>query len=312
MSCRRMKSTSSSSCSCATGTTCPAAGWSSFALRPGGHRDRRRSIREATRRNSSCVACSSRIAIASSRSAPSVMPFVEPQLLLERLAPEAERALAARRQVASRGTSMYAPIGGDASVEASARSPSRCRSSQVAEGARQIVVDEPQRAAQALEPDLDEDAGRILDVVAGRLDQARHLAQLRQHAAGPLGERRVVEQRLPGQAGREEVGVVLRVALPGADAPRARTARARMLASSAGRSRRSVSVSRAGSIAASRRAKPPRSRTCASIACRLQILEQVVVQVHAVERRVGGMDLVELRRGTRRRNAAGVRRNTFW
>ena len=30
------------------------------------------------------------------------------------------------------------------------------------EGARQIVIDEPLRAAQAFEPDLDEDAGRSL------------------------------------------------------------------------------------------------------------------------------------------------------
>ena len=104
-----------------------------------------------------------------------------------------------------------------ASVEASARSPSRCRSLKIAEGARQVFVDEPQRAAHALQPDLDEDAGRILDVVAGRLDHARHLAKLREHAARPLGERRVVEQRLPGEAGRQDVGVVLRTPLPGPD-----------------------------------------------------------------------------------------------
>src|SRR5215210_6300222 len=42
-----------------------------------------------------------------------------------------------------------------------------------------------------------------------------------------------------------------------------------MLASSAGRSIRSASVSREGSIAARRRAKPPRSRICASIAAPL-------------------------------------------
>ena len=68
-----------------------------------------------------------------------------------------------------------------------------------------------------------------------------------------------------------------------------------MLASSAGRSSRSTSVSRDGSIAASRRAKPPRSRTCASIAARLEVLEQVVVKVNAVERRVGRVGLVEPR-----------------
>ena len=72
-------------------------------------------------------------------------------------------------------------------------------------------------AAHRLDADLDEDAGRILDVVARRLNQARRLAQLRQHAARALGGRRVGEQRLAGEARREDVGVELRVALPGAD-----------------------------------------------------------------------------------------------
>ena len=48
-------------------------------------------------------------------------------------------------------------------------------------------------------------------------------------------------------------------------------------------------------MAASRRANPPRSRICASIACRLEILEQVIVQVHAVEGGVGGMNFVQIR-----------------
>ena len=68
-----------------------------------------------------------------------------------------------------------------------------------------------------------------------------------------------------------------------------------MLASSAGRSSRSVSVSRAGSIAASRRAKPPRSRTWRVNRLPAQVLEQVVVKVNAVERRVGRMDFVQVR-----------------
>ena len=87
----------------------------------------------------------------------------------------------------------------------------------VGERARQVVVDELQRAAHRLDADLDEDAGRVLDVVARGLDQPRRLAQLRQHAARALGRRRVREERLAGEARREEVGVELRVALPGAD-----------------------------------------------------------------------------------------------
>ena len=85
-----------------------------------------------------------------------------------------------------------------------------------AEGARQILVDEPQRAAQALEADLHEDAGRILDVVLRRLNEARHLAQLGHDTPGALGERGVVEQRLAGEARRQHVGIVLGIALPGA------------------------------------------------------------------------------------------------
>ena len=74
-----------------------------------------------------------------------------------------------------------------------------------------------ERAAHRLDADLDEDAGRLLDVVAGRLNQSRRLAQLRQHAAGAFGRRRVREQHLPGQARGQQVGVVLRMALPGPD-----------------------------------------------------------------------------------------------
>jgi hypothetical protein len=40
---------------------------------------------------------------------------------------------------------------------------------EIGERAWQIVMDEPQRAAQALEANLDVDPGRILDVVARRL-----------------------------------------------------------------------------------------------------------------------------------------------
>ena len=173
----------------------PAPDARALVLRPG--LERIAAVHAAgERRNSSCVACSSRVAIASSRSTGIVMPFVEPQLLLELLAAQAERRARAAARRRSRGTAMYAPIACDASVCASARSPSRCRSSTLDERARQVVVDELQRAAHRLDADLDEDAGRILDVVARRLDEPRRLAQLREHAAGALGGRRVGEERL--------------------------------------------------------------------------------------------------------------------
>ena len=68
-----------------------------------------------------------------------------------------------------------------------------------------------------------------------------------------------------------------------------------MLASSAGRSSRSVSVSRAGSIAASRRANPPSAPDLLVDRRTTEVLEQVVMKVDAVECRVGGMDLMEPR-----------------
>ena len=68
------------------------------------------------------------------------------------------------------------------------------------EGARQILVDELQRAAHRLDADLDVDAGRILDVVARGLDEPRRLAQLRQHAARAFRRRRVGEQDLRREA----------------------------------------------------------------------------------------------------------------
>src|SRR4029079_7078007 len=82
---------------------------------------------------------------------------------------------------------------------------------------RQILLDEPLRAAQALQAELDEDAGRILDVLAGRLHETRDLTQLGQDATGPLGQRRVVEECLASQARGYEVAVMLRAPLPGAD-----------------------------------------------------------------------------------------------
>src|SRR5687767_2772323 len=87
-----------------------------------------------------------------------------------------------------------------------------------AEGARQIVFDEPEGSAEALQADLDEDAGRILDVVPRRLHEPGHLPQLRQDAPGAFGERRVVEEHLAREARREQIAIALRIALPCPDA----------------------------------------------------------------------------------------------
>ena len=219
--------------------------------------------------------------------------LVEPELLLELLPPEPERALAARREVALEIVDVAADRGGRLGRRVG-EIAEQVQIVEIAERARQILVDEPQRAAHALEADLDEDAGRILDVVARRLHQPRHLPQLRQHAAGALGERRVVEQRLAGQAGRQDVGVVLGAALPGPDLleleqPRAdvRVERRPLEPLDVGqprrdRWRRAAGRSRRGRGSARRSPDGP-------------VLEQVVVQMDAVERGVGGMDLVEIR-----------------
>ncbi len=68
-----------------------------------------------------------------------------------------------------------------------------------------------------------------------------------------------------------------------------------MLESSAGRSSRSTSVSRAGSIAARRRAKPPSVAHLRVDRLPAEVLEQIVVDVNAVEGRGRGMDFVEIR-----------------
>ena len=171
----------------------------------------------------------------------------------------------------------------------------------IAERARQILVDEAQRPAHALEPDLDVDAGGIFDVVARRLNEPRHLAQLRKHAARALGQRRVVEDRLAGQARREDVGVELRAALPRAhlfqlEQPRAQACVERGTLQPFERALDALHRRQAGRVD---RRKPAReSSEIAHLRVNrlaAQILEQIVVEVDAVERGVGRVNLVEIR-----------------
>ena len=166
---------------------------------------------------------------------------------------------------------------------------------EAAEGARQVRFDEAQRAAQALESDLDEDAGRILDVVARRLHQPRHLVELREHAPRPLGQRRVVEEHLAGEARREQIAVELGIALPGADGleleePRAdaRVERRTLQPLDVGQPRR-----------VDRRQPPGEAAEIADLRVNrrlAEIFQQVVVKVDAVEGRVGRVGLVEPRK----------------
>ena len=113
-------------------------------------------------------------------------------------------------------------------------------------------------------------------------------------AARALGQRRVVEQHLPGEAGREQIAVVLRIALPRADGLELEQPGADV-----GVERRPLEPLGVGQPRGIDRGEP--AREPAEIAdLRVnrrpaQILEQVVVQVNAVERRVGGMGLVQPR-----------------
>ena len=161
------------------------------------------------------------------------------------------------------------------------------------EGARQLVLDERQRAAHRLDADLDEDAGRLLDVVARRLHEARRLPQLRQDAARALLGRRVREERLPGHARRDDVGVALRVALPGAhlvdlEHPRfeVRREHAVLEAFDLGQPVH-LDVAQTTEVAG-KRAALGFDRVMA------EILEQIVVGVDAVERRQRRVRFVEV------------------
>ena len=220
-------------------------------------------------------------------------PFVEPELLLELVAARAGTTRAPRRQLGFEVLDVRA----DRLRRFGLRVGEIAEQVQVVdarERARQIVVDELQRAAHRLDADLDEDAGRILDVVARRLNEPRRLPQLREHAPRALGRRRVREERLAGEARREDVGVELRVLLPGADLLELEHAAADVRRRACGaraarrRSGRRGRFRRAGGD--SRRARALR----ASIAVAAEILEQIVVRVNAVERGVGRMRFVEI------------------
>ena len=193
--------------------------------------------------------------------------FFEPQLLLEAIAAETEGALRLRPNLVLE----IGDVGADRLHRFGARIgevAEQVHVVDVREGARQVGVDERHRAAPGVDADLDEDRRRFLDVVAGGLHQPRHLAQLRQHAAGAIGLRRVGEDRLRGEARCERVGVDVRIALPrprrfelelaGADVRRDDLV-LDLLAQRA--------AARAGMLS-SRRANPARALTCVSMAAR--------------------------------------------
>ena len=155
------------------------------------------------------------------------------------------------------------------------------------------MLDELQDPLQRVEADLGEDPRRLLHVVARGLDEARRLAQFRQHAARPLVLGRVRENRLRGQARRQNVGVELRVPLPGSDlldfedpGPDVRSDNRMFDALDLGEPLERNLIEPAGEARQGASLQFERAPA--------QVLEQVVVRVHAVERGTGRLRLVEI------------------
>jgi len=135
---------------------------------------------------------------------------------LEPLAPESEAGTTSRRQ----RLAQVAGVAAD-SIRRRARRvrevPEQVRVFELTERAGQVALDEGPHPVKRFGAELDEDTGRVLDVGLGRLDQPRCLPQLRHDTPSPLLERGVLEQRLTRQAGRQQLCIVLRVTLPGAN-----------------------------------------------------------------------------------------------
>jgi hypothetical protein len=163
----------------------------------------------------------------------------------------------------------------------------------IRERSRQVVVDEPQGASQALEAQLHENAGGILDVVASRLHQPRRLPQLREHSPGALGERRVLEQHLARQAGRQDLGIRLQAPFPRPHAFQLEETGTD--AGLEGRTLQAFDLGQAlridGGESTSETAELPHLRIDRLAA---EVLQQVVVRVDPVEGRHRGMELVEV------------------
>ena len=158
---------------------------------------------------------------------------------------------------------------------------------------RQVLLDEVERTAERLEADFDENARRILDVVAGRLHDPGGLTQLRQHAAGTLGERRMRKNDLRREARAQRVCVVLRVALPGADLFELEHARLNVR-----RHHRLLSLFDGCQIAEVDVLEPPReARKCARVlvdGVTAEVFDVVVVRMYAVKRRARGVNFVKV------------------
>ena len=219
-------------------------------------------------------------------------PFLQPELLLELVLAQPERGARFRRQlgfevlhVRPDGLRRFGLCIGEVAEQMQVVN--------IFEGARQLFLDELERPAHRFDADLDVDAGRVLDVVARGLHQPGRLAQLRQHAAGAFRRRRVGKERLSGKARRQQVRVVLRVLLPRAHrlelehAPLQVRREHPMLETLHRRQGIAVDFVEAAEVPG-QRVRLGVNRLTADV------LQQVVVRVHAVQRGVRGMGLVQV------------------
>ena len=123
--------------------------------------------------------------------------------------------------------------------------------------------------------------------------EARSLAQLGQDAAGAFGRRCVRKERLRRQARREDVGVDLRIALPGPDHLEVEHAAAQVRGQHA--VLETFHARQAVTVDLFEPAQVPGKRTRFLVdRVAAQVLEQVVVRVDPVERRVRGTGFVEV------------------
>ncbi len=220
-------------------------------------------------------------------------PFLEAQLGLEPLAAEPERPARARRhlgfEVRDVPLERVGRVGGR--VGQVREQPEVV---EVRQRPRQIVLDETQGAAQRLETDLHEQARRLLDVVARRVEQPRRLPELGEHAPGALGDGRVREERLAREAGGQQLGIHLRAPLPGAKLLELVQPRANVVLDE--RALDALHRRQAGRV--DRRKPPAEGAEVAHVLvdrAAAQVLEQVVVRVDAVKRGGRRMRLVQVR-----------------
>ncbi len=114
------------------------------------------------------------------------------------------------------------------------------------------------------------------------------------HPARPLGERRVVEQHLTRQARREDLGVVLEAPLPGPDLFQLEQPGSDVRLQC--RSLEPFGVGQARGIDCGQTPGEATEGADLSVNClTAQVLEEVVVQVDAVECGIGRVCFVEIR-----------------